>query len=732
MENSNHSNIVDIIREKAQHQPEKIVFTYLSEGEAKQSNLSYGDLDRKARSIAVKLQEFTVPGQRVLMLYPPGLDFITALFACFYAGVIAVPLYPPEPTRLEQTIPRFLATAKDAQSEVVLTNQMVLSFSDFLFQMAPELKKLNWMATDQIDGETIKNWKKPELDKNTLALLMYTSGSTGTPKGVMLKHENLIQQYNLLLPRTGLNSSDTGVGWLPPYHITGLFLGIIFPIIAGIPTIFLSPLEFLESPLRWLKAISINRATLTGSPIFGLDLCIRKIPPEERSNLDLSSLKMTLVGSEAIRSDVLDQFAEYFKPCGFKRQSFYPGYGLTETTGYLSSVPVPDPYVVKHFFTSGLEENRVLPAPEKDQNARALVGHGKLLPDTKVLIVNPETLTPCPSDQIGEIWVSGPCVAQGYWNRPQENQETFQAYLEDTKEGPFLRTGDLGFFLDGELFITGRSKDMILVRGVNYYPEDIEKTLENVHPNIRTQSSAAFAVEIGGEEKLVIVQEIDPLSDAEMDQIIDKIRESVSLHHKLHTYAVSLVKRESIPRTVTRKIQRQACRQAFLTNKLEVLRSHVFEQDPSQIEERKFLPAEMSRADFLNLEPQKQKEKLQAYLQNLVAFVLKVSSKQIDFSKPIITLGLDSLMAMELKNRVEKLLEIPLPMVLFLRGPNVLQMTHVLLKQMENTHEENIESVKIPRNLKKINYQKAKALFPKLDELSDRQVDTVLEKIVEG
>jgi acyl-CoA synthetase (AMP-forming)/AMP-acid ligase II len=467
------STFVELLQWRAYHRPDRKLFTFLEDGEKEEVHLTYSELDRKARAIAALLQSFVSPGERALLLYPPGLDYISAFFGCLYAGVVAVPAYPPDPSRLDRTLPRLEAILADVQVTVVLTTTPILSLAEFLFDQAPDLGTLQWMATDTVVNGMEYSWRESKITPRNLAFLQYTSGSTRAPKGVMVSHGNLMVNSAVIARAFSIATRDRAVLWLPPYHDMGLIGGILQPIFSGIHCILMSPISFLQKPLRWLQAISHYKATVAGGPNFGYDLCVRKTTPEQRAGLDLSSWTMAFTGSEPVRPETLSRFAAAFEPCGFQMCAFYPCYGLAESTlfvtgGFRSEEPVLCPVQ-----STALKQNQVVLAELSGESSQTLVGCGHTLTEHKVEIVHPDLLTRCPSGQLGEIWVSGPSVALGYWNQLEETDFTFRAYLADTGEGPFLRTGDLGFQKDGELFVTGRIKDLIIIRGRNHYPQDI-------------------------------------------------------------------------------------------------------------------------------------------------------------------------------------------------------------------------------------------------------------------
>jgi acyl-CoA synthetase (AMP-forming)/AMP-acid ligase II len=564
------STLVDLLSYRAQHQPDQTGYIFLQDGETEAGRLTYQELDRQARAIASKLQSLNATGSRALLLYPPGLEFIAAFFGCLYAGVVAVPAYPP---RRNQTMSRLQSILANAQAAVALTTTSQLGDIEVRFAEEPGLSELSWVDTDNIANNAAEAWQEPEVSSDTLAFLQYTSGSTGTPKGVMVSHGNLLHNSALINQCFADTPNSRGVSWLPPYHDMGLIGGVVQPLYVGAPMILMPPVAFMQRPFRWLQAISRFKVTTTGGPNFAYDLCTRKITPEQLASLDLSSWEVAFTGAEPVRAETLEQFARTFADCGFRREAFLPCYGMAETTLIVSGGLKTTPPIIRQVDGAALEQNRVVAATPKNESIRTIVSCGQSVLDLKVVIVDPVSLIPCPDNQVGEIWVSGPSVAQGYWNQPEQTEQAFHAYLADTGEGPFLRTGDLGFLQDGELFITGRIKDVIIIRGQNHYPQDIELTVENSHPALRVGCGAAFATEVKGQERLVIVQEVERtyLRKLNVKEVVESIRQAVAAEHGLQVYAAVLVKTGSIPKTSSGKIQRHACRAGFLSGSLNVV-----------------------------------------------------------------------------------------------------------------------------------------------------------------
>ena len=567
--NSKFASLADLLSYRASKQSEQTAYIFIQKGK-EIGRITYGELEQRAQVLAVRLQSFE-PGERALLLYPPGLEFISAFFGCLYAGIIAVPTYP---LRRKQNLSKLKAIAMDAGAKIALTDSSL--FSDLTTKLGrdPELARIHWLATDSLDGKA-GGWQKPVLDSDTLAFLQYTSGSTGIPKGVMVSHGNLLHNSSLIYQCFECDCSSRGLIWLPPYHDMGLIGGILQPLYGGFPVTLMSPMDFLQKPFRWLQAISTTKATISGGPNFAYDACIQKVTPKQLAELDLSSWEVAFTGAEQIRAETLSAFAAKFEPCGFRKEAFLPCYGMAETTLMVTGELKSALPVEKQLKEAAIEQNQVVPVSDSElPNLRKIVGCGRSFEEQKIAIAHPESLTTNPPNRIGEIWVSSTSVAQGYWQRPEETQQTFKAYLADTKAGPFLRTGDLGFMLDGELFVTGRLKELIIIRGNNHYPQDIEATVVNSHSALQPNGSAAFAVEVKGQEKLVVVQEVKRsyLRQLDVEKALGNIRQAVSMQHDLQVYTTVLVKPGSIAKTSSGKIRRYACRSDFITGKLDIVR----------------------------------------------------------------------------------------------------------------------------------------------------------------
>jgi iturin family lipopeptide synthetase A len=539
------------LRWRARHEPDRLAYNFLVDGEEVEERVTYAELDARARAVEQLLLSYRARGERVLLLYPPGLDYIAALFGCLYAGAVAVPAYPPDSGRLTRSLPRLQAIVADSQAYMALTTTPMLTKMPAVLAAAPQLGALHWLATDGLapvasDGEDFQ----PEA--GALAFLQYTSGSTATPKGVRITHANVLANQAMIAEAFGSSPDDVGIGWLPFYHDMGLIGNVFHPMYAGYPAVLMSPISFLQRPVRWLRAISRYRGTASGGPNFAYDACVQRIGEEERASLDLSSWKTAFNGAEPIRAATLDRFAAAFAGSGFDRKAFLPCYGLAETTLIATCV------------SKGVEPVLRRPAADEPSGRRPVVGCGRPLGEERVLVVDPESAVPCEPGREGEIWVAGSNVAGGYWQRVEESERTFGAHLA-SGDGPFLRTGDLGVLEAGELFVTGRIKDVVIVRGRNIYPQDVELTVELAVAGVRAGCIAAFAASAGegeGEgEGLGVAAELKAVqSEDELKALCGAIVAAVTAEHQAAPSVVALLPRGSIPKTSSGKLQRQAVR----------------------------------------------------------------------------------------------------------------------------------------------------------------------------
>jgi acyl transferase domain-containing protein/acyl-CoA synthetase (AMP-forming)/AMP-acid ligase II/acyl carrier protein len=666
------ATLIGVLRGWSARQPRKRLYTYLSVGDGEAGErLSYAELDRRARAIAARLQELGLAGERALLLYPPGLEFIAAFLGCLYAGVVAV---PASMGRANRPGSRLRAVAADARPRAVLTVASLLPDSGSWAAQVPELDGLHRLSSDDIDGELAGSWRDPRVGTDDLAFLQYTSGSTSAPKGVMVTHGNLVDNSELIRRCFGTVPDGEGVTWLPFHHDMGLIGGLLQALYCGASCTLLSPAAFLQRPLRWVEAVSRTGALVSGGPNFAYGLCADRATPERIAGLDLSAWRVAFNGAEPVRAETMERFAEAFAPFGFRREAFLPCYGMAETTLMVSGGPWQAPPVVLAVRAAALEQGRVEPAEAGEAGARPVVGCGQVPDGMRVAIADPETGARAPEGRVGEVWVAGPSVAVGYWGRPEETEQTFGAQLAGDADGPLLRTGDLGFVRGGELFITGRLKDLIIVRGRNVYPQDVEWVAGRSHPALQPDAAAAFAVEAGGQERLVVVQELDrPAKDVPVDEVVRAVRESVAEQLELDVYAVALLRRRSLPRTSSGKVQRHVCRALFLEGGLDEVARSLVEPSDDPLEPTAARATPDDRPGVARAA-----EEIRDWLATRLAAVLGVPPPELDVHQPLGGSGLTSVQVIGLAGELQEWLGRPLSPTLVYEYPTIDELSRYL------------------------------------------------------
>ena len=559
--------LVDLLDYRAAQQPEHVVFRFINSDGREDGSLTFAQLQRRARTIAAHLAEHVVPGDRVVLLVPPGLDYVAAFFGCLCAGAVAVPAYPPNPRRADPRVARIVA---DCGARLALATDALMARLDGWLALTPEVAGLTWLDAARLSEGDAGAWRAPSVTGVSLAMLQYTSGSTGDPRGVMLAHSNLLHNSATIHRVSAHRPGDNGVFWLPPFHDMGLIGGILQPVYAGLSAALMAPATFLQRPFRWLEAMSRYRATTSGAPNFAYDLCVERITDDERASLDLSAWRTSFNGAEPIRADTIERFSESFAPSALRRDVILPCYGLAEGTLIVSGGPAERPPLLVHADRRALESGE-LREPVSGAPAAVLVASGCPVPDETVAIVDPDRRVRCSEGDVGEIWVAGASVAAGYWNRPEETIATFQARLSGSSEA-FLRTGDLGVLVGGQLVVTGRLKDLVILDGRNYYAHDIEVAGERSHPNLRAGYSAAFSVPGEPRERLVLVAEVTRHHKSEEDSaLFQAIRTELAGRVGIVPDEIVLIRQNTIPRTSSGKIQRRACRVAYLGGSLDVV-----------------------------------------------------------------------------------------------------------------------------------------------------------------
>lgn len=662
--NPEFGSLIELLLQRGTQTPDRRAFSFLNLDGDPADVRTYGDLDQQARAIAATLQAQIAPGDRALLLYPSGLDFVPAFFGCLYAGVVAVPACPPRPGR---PMPQLEAIVRDAKPSIVLTASSMHAEAERRFAEVGELKDLPQLATDRISCESAAEWRKPSVDGRTLAFLQYTSGSTSTPKGVMVCHRNLVHNLELILGIVGCGQESTSLCWVPPYHDMGLIGGILAPIYGCFQSIQMSPMAFLQRPLSWVQAISRYRADASTAPNFAYEMCAARCTPEVMKDLDLSCWRVALCGSEPIRMKTLERFAECFAPSGFRMEAFNPTYGLAEATLIVSGYAGQRRPLTRQLQPAGSAERLSAESTSSAGDSSIKVSCGHPLPDQEVVIVDPSNFRRCPEGTEGEVWLRGPSVTLGYWQRKEETERCFRARIAHDDDGPFFRTGDLGILANNELYITGRIKELIIVRGRNHYPQDIEQTVEHCHPALRPVSGAAVAIEAAGEERLAIVHEIERTQrhDLDIDVVAAAIRAAVSRRHDLDVYAVALLKTGSLPRTSSGKIQRAACRAGLLSGALEAVA--IWSQGPLNSESVQPVSAGKTAGSAIleTVTAGKTSSEIEQWLVERLAVKLNIPAADIDTRVPLEQFGLDSQDAVVLSGDLEQFLGCRLPPTLF-------------------------------------------------------------------
>lgn len=559
------ANLADLLQARARDHAERIAYRFLSDGEEETDSVTYAGLDRRAREIASVLRTQLDVGDRALLVYPAGIDFISAFFGCAYAGVVPVPVCPPERAR---HMPRLNRVIEDARAGVAMTTSAVRA--EIMERTHGGTETLaSWLETDAGKLEIATASPPHEAGLGDLACLQYTSGSTTDPRGVMVTHGNFIANLTLARWRLRCSPDTVAVAWAPNFHDLGLVLGLLTPLFAAGSCVILPPLAVAKRPLQWLRAMSRYRANLSGGPNFIFDLCVRKISREQRAELDLSHWEAAYIGAEPVRFQTMERFTREFEECGFRSSTFRPGYGLAEATLMVSiRGPEPPRPAVLWADREALREHRVVETANPAK-AQPVVGCGPI-ESISALIVEPEEKTPCAAGSVGEVWLAGPSVTAGYWNRPEQTEAVFGAQLRSGDGRRFLRTGDLGFLRNGEIYLTGRRKELIIINGRCHYPQDIEATVAISHPSLRPGCGAAFAVSSDAGDRLVVVYEVrnDPLDAAQAADITGAIRRAVAAEHGVRVADVALLQQGGTFKTTSGKIQRNACREAYLERRL--------------------------------------------------------------------------------------------------------------------------------------------------------------------
>ncbi|SCE99947.1 amino acid adenylation domain-containing protein [Micromonospora viridifaciens] len=665
------TTLLDILRDNAARDPGALAFAHLtypagtdtSDGRGVAQELTRAAYDRRSAALAAILAPHLGPAGRVLVLLAPGLDFLVGLTGVMYAGGVAVACPPPVDGAGDPRTERAVQIAGNAEvTAVVTTAELVGRLGELRERLGADVP---WYAVDRVDESAADGWSPPELTGDDLALLQYTSGSTGAPKGVMVSHRNLLHQIAQTAALAGLPAGANVVSWISPYHALGVAGHLLLSQYLGGRAVFLTPEDFVADPLRWLRAISDTPGPVFGcAPNFAFERCLAQVPAERRAGLDLSGWHTTFNAAERVRAETVRRFCAEFAPYGFRPETMSPGFGMTEAMLFLTGRHGdPEPLILR-VDAAELEQGRVV-TTDGDDRSLTLVGVGPHGPHCEILVVDPATRAPLDDDRVGELWVRGAVVCQGYWQRPELSAETFGARLADGR-GPFLRTGDLGFRYAGELVLCGRLKEMIIIRGRNLYPQDVEMTCERVHPALKGAPAAAFAVDQDGEERLVVVQSIADTDGVDLDDLARRLRAAVTNEHEVEAYEVLLVGPDGVAKTVSGKVQRGACRDRYLAGELRPLARA---GRPVAAAPAGPQPAAAPMRDMLlALDEALRAPVLVAELRRRLAALLGTTADRVSLDLPLAGLGLESLRAIELRRDLERDLGVGIPIAEFMRG----------------------------------------------------------------
>lgn len=679
----------------AQVKPSQTAYTFLDETGRPSETLSFLELRDRALAVAHRLIAEGRQGERVLLLFPPGLDFITAFFGCLYAGVVAVPCYPHLNARGMAKLDGIIqdADARAALSTTALTTSL----------RSAKLPVPCWAVDDLAAGSP----EDLSPDADGLAFLQYTSGSTSAPKGVMVSHANIVANQEGIRSVFKTTEQDVVLGWLPVYHDMGLIGTVLHPVYMGLSCVLMAPTTFIRRPMAWLEAISTYGATMSGGPNFAYDLCARQATVQDLARLNLGTWRLAFSGAEPVRAQSLDRFASAYQSAGFRAQAFLPCYGMAETTLIATGVPSGEGAQSLSVDAGALAAGTILPASTESTDARRLVSCGPVIPEHRLAVVDPVTLERVADGRVGEIWVAGPSVSSGYWRRRELTQQVFGQRLGD--EGGYLRTGDLGALRDGQVYVTGRLKDLLIIRGRNHYPQDIEETVATVGAPVREGAVAVTATEVGGQEQLVVVAEVGRHCDpSTVKWVTSAIRRAVAEEHGVSPYAVVLLKAGHLPKTTSGKIQRSACRQGF--------ESRSFEAFVYDVEETVEAAGPSIRERVAAAAPDERVALLERYVRERLARKLNRRLEDIPAEQGLFALALDSLGVTELKVTLEQEFGVGLALSLMRSDPSPRAIARFLVERLDAPSPSEAET----------------DAPVQVEDLSDSEVDRMLAQMMAG
>lgn len=663
-------NLVEMASIQAVRHGESELATFLGENGAPEGKLTFAELDRAARNIAAQLAEKGFANKNLMLLYTPGLDYIKSFFGCLYAGSVPVPAYPPMGAR---DIDRLKRIVLDCDAAAILSSSMLRSMIEAWISNPSNGISIPCIPTDAAADVDAGGFVGADLDPEAIAFLQYTSGSTGHPKGVMVSHRNLLENFQQIVWAFAHTTDIDAVAshyktviWLPPFHDMGLIGGVLTPVYAGSQVTLMSPLTFLKNPYIWLKAITDEAAKVSGGPNFSYQYCVRKVTDEQLQQLDLSSWTVAFNGAEPIQADALNAFTARFSSAGFDRRAFLPCYGLAEATLFVAGSPVGRGPLVRDVSLAGLAKGEFVAlesgAPEE---TIALVSSGVIAQGADVRIVDPNSHEQCAEGKVGEIWVNSPSVAQGYWNKPSFSDSVFRATIKGQGDTRYMRTGDLGFMLEQELFVTGRIKELIIVAGRNHYPQDIEYSLQSCNPVFRKGCGAAFAITEHGKEQLVIMQELSntQLQPSDYQQLALQAARAIGFRHGISPRALVFIAPGSLPKTSSGKIQRTEARKIYENGNITTL--YTWNNLAGQVVKSRE-PREKSQPVFTDWQSE-----LYAQMQSWVSDKLNIEAHHVDLDVTFSELGVDSIEAIELVDRLQDTIQRTIPATELMRYPTV-------------------------------------------------------------
>ncbi|MDT8394307.1 MAG: AMP-binding protein [Bacteroidales bacterium] len=666
-----YSNLVEMLDDKALKYAEKIAIIELNHQGHEIGSITYHDLMQRSQSLAAVLLENDQKRDACLVMLSPGIDYVAAILGCIYAGIPAIPSFPPRPNKKNERFRSIVSSAKP--SSVILDKDSQIRLEKSALNSGIQLAAAE-IHIENIPSSAHPPYKAPHIRPQDVALLQYTSGTTGTPLGTMITHEGILHNSELIKTAFGHDDKLTVVGWLPPFHDMGLIGTLLQPLYTGGSNVIIQSNDFLKNPVIWLDSITKYRATTVGCPNFALDLLAERITPEQKKNIDLSSLKVFFCGSEPIHPGSVKGFVHAFAQCGFQEKMFLPCYGLAENTLMATGIHFSESPEYLFIDRKPLEKMGVISISDHRENGLGLVGCGKAWLDEEIKIVDTETRITLPEGQVGEVLIKSRSACLGYYNNPLQSNELFSSGEKMNGSKPFMKTGDLGFIFNEQLFITGRIKEMMKIRGKNHYPYDIERTVEDCHHALQANACAAFHITKGQQEELVILQEIKrtAIRDLDGDEVVEAIRMAVSSEHEITAYAVALVSPGRIPRTSSGKIQRIKSRAMWLDHSLKTIFSSELANGNNSSQKPEDIVAD---PDI---------EHLQEWLIQWLSNKVGIDPKTINRDTPILAYGLDSMGAVELEREVNEKFGIEIHLADFLENNTIEALARIGMESLVN------------------------------------------------